>query len=214
MPSSLNDTGTLRCAFRTDGNGGFLFVNNHIRLHEIPAHPAHRFVFDLENASVEFELDIPADSTFFLPVNLTLGGLSVRYASAQPVSYAENELTLMRIPGMEPVIVLNDGRTVSLTEGINRIDDTDVVLLQYEEYVPSELTEISAEPVPNRCDSALLLSQTTVVSAASSSLLGFHVGTPPPQESTVSAPFVRITSASVSSSSFRNASSPCSSKMS
>ncbi len=162
MPSSLNDTGTLRCAFRTDGNGGFLFVNNHIRLHELPEHPAHRFVFDFGNDSMEFELDIPADSTFFLPVNLTLAGLPLRYASAQPVSHAENELTLMRIPGIEPIIVLNDGRTVSLTEGVNRIDETDVVLLPYKAYVPEELTEISVELIPNCCDSALLLSHLPV----------------------------------------------------
>ena len=157
MPSSLNDTGTLRCAFRTDGNGGFLFVNNHIRLHALPAYPKHRFAFDFADGSVTFELDIPSGGTFFLPVNLTLAGLSLRYAAAQPVSHGENGLVLLRIPGIEPVIVLNDGRTAVLTEGVNRIDDTDVVLLPYEEYVPGKLTGISAEPVPNRCDSALLL---------------------------------------------------------
>ena len=157
MPASLNDTETLRCAFRTDGKGGFLFVNNHIRLHELPGHPNHRFAFDFADESVAFDLDIPADSTFFLPVNLTLAGLSFRYASAQPVSYTENELTLMRIPGIDPVMVLRDGRTVSLTEGVSRIGDTDVVLLPYEEYVPDELTRISAEPVPKCCDAPILL---------------------------------------------------------
>jgi hypothetical protein len=157
MPASLNDTETLRCAFRTDGKGGFLFVNNHIRLHELPVHPKHRFAFDFADESVAFDLDIPADSTFFLPVNLTLAGLSFRYASAQPVSYTENELTLMRIPGIDPVMVLRDGRTVSLKEGVSRIGDTDVVLLPYEEYVPDELTRISAEPVPKCCDASILL---------------------------------------------------------
>ena len=157
MPSSLNDTGTLRCAFRTDGNGGFLFVNNHIRLHALPARTNHRFSFDFEDNSVAFDLDVPADSSFFIPVNLTLAGLPIRYASAQPVSHSENELTLMRIPGIEPVIALNDGRTAVLTEGVCRIGETDVILLPYAEYVPDELTQISAEPVPNLCDSALLL---------------------------------------------------------
>ena len=44
-PASLEDTQTLRCALRTDGEGGFLFVNNHIRLQKLPAHPAQPFTF-------------------------------------------------------------------------------------------------------------------------------------------------------------------------
>ncbi len=162
MPASLEDTETLRCAFRSDGSGGFLFINNHIRLQKFTAHPAHRFTFDLTNRTVSFELDVPEDSSFFLPVSLTLAGLPLIYASAQPVSCGDSSLTLLQIPGLAPVISLSDGRTIPLTIGMNRIDSTDVILLPYEEYLPSELTEIPVEKTPNRQDSAILLSHLPV----------------------------------------------------
>ena len=158
MPVSLEDTETLHCALRSDGNGGFLFVNNHIRLQALPARPAHRFTFEFRDRTVTFDLDIPSDSAFFLPVNLTLAGLQILYASAQPVSYDENSVTFLQIPEMEPVLVTADGRTVPLAVGTNRMDGTDVILLPYEEYQPGELTAIAAERTPNRCDSGLLLS--------------------------------------------------------
>jgi len=157
MPASLSDTETLRCAFRTNGTGGFLFINNHIRLEKLPAHPAHRFTFDLSDRTVSFEMDIPEDSSFFLPVSLNLGGLDLLYASAQPMEADESSLTLLTVPGLDPVISLNDGRRIPLTEGVNRIDSTDVILLPYEEYKPSELIPVSVERTPNRHDSALLL---------------------------------------------------------
>ena len=157
MPVSLEDTETLRCALRSDGCGGFLFVNNHIRLQVLPAHPAHHFSFDFKERTVSFELDIPSDSAFFLPVNLNLGGLNLRYATVQPVSYEENRVTFLQIPEIEPVVVLEDGRAVPLTVGSNRINGTDVILLSYEPYTIGKLTEIEAEQTPNRCDSALLL---------------------------------------------------------
>ncbi len=162
MPTSLADNETLRCAFRTDGSGGFLFVCNHTRLCILPAHPAHRFTFDLTDTSLSVTLDVPADSTFFLPIHLTLAGLSIQYAAAQPVSHEGNKLTLMCIPGMEPVISLCDGRSITLTEGVNIIDDSEVILIPYEKYVPSELIGISAEPVPNCCDADILLSHLPV----------------------------------------------------
>lgn len=162
MPVSLNDTDTLRCALRSDGDGGFLFVNNHIRLQVLPARPAHRFTFEFRDRTVTFDLDIPSDSAFFLPVNLTLAGLQILYASAQPVSYDENSVTFLQIPEMEPVLVTSDGRTVPLTVGVNRVDGTDVILLPYEEYQPGELTAAAAERTPNCCDSGLLLSHLPV----------------------------------------------------
>lgn len=162
MPTSLNDTETLRCAFRTDGHGGFLFVNNHIRLKALPAHPSQSFTFDLNDCKVSFSLDVPADSAFFIPINLTIGGLHLTYASAQPVSHSESSITLIQIPEIEAVISLSDGRIVNLTVGSNRIDDTDVILLPYEKYSPTVLTKIIVEPTENHCNAELLLSHLPV----------------------------------------------------
>ncbi|MBQ6863714.1 MAG: beta-galactosidase [Clostridia bacterium] len=156
-PSSKADTKTLRCALRSDGNSGFLFVNNHIRLHKMPAHPAHDFNIVFNNRTVSFSLDIPEDSSFFIPVNVSVGGLDILYATAQPVSFSENRLELLQIAGLDAVVSLANGQTYPLAPGLNRIHDTDVVLLQNECYEKSELHKASVSAVPKCCDPDLLL---------------------------------------------------------
>ncbi len=156
-PSSKADTKTLRCALRSDGNSGFLFVNNHIRLHKMPSHPAHDFNIVFNDRTVSFSLDIPEDSSFFIPVNVSVGGLDILYATAQPVSYSENRLELLQIAGLDAVVSLANGQTYPLSPGLNRMNDADVVLLQNECYEKSELHKASVSAIPKCCDPALLL---------------------------------------------------------
>ena len=157
MPSSLSDETTLRCALRTNGEGGFLFVNNHIRLKKLPEKKAYPFTFRFAKETVSFEMDVPSDCSFFLPVSLTLAGLKIRYAFAQPVSQRGTTLTLQEIPGLDPVVTLGDGRTIRLEPGENWIGETVVTLLPFEPYVPTALTPIAGERVSNTCSSALLM---------------------------------------------------------
>ena len=156
-PSGKDDKKTLRCALRSDGNSGFLFINNHIRLHKMPAHPAHSFNIAFNERTVSFSLDIPEDSSFFIPVNISVGGLDILYAAAQPVSYSENRLELLQIEGITPVIVLSDGKTYTLETGLNHINETDVVLLKNDINEKSELHKISASATEKCCDADILL---------------------------------------------------------
>ena len=156
-PSSKDDINTLRCALRSDGNSGFLFINNHIRLNKMPAHPAHGFNIAFNGKTVSFSLDIPEDSSFFIPVNISVGGLDILYAAAQPVSYSENRLELLQIEGLKAVIALADGKTYTLETGLNRINDTDVVLLKNEPYEGSVLQKVNASAVQKCCDPDVLL---------------------------------------------------------
>ncbi len=157
-PASKDDIETLRCAMRSDGNSGFLFINNHIRLHKMPAHPAHTFNIDFRDGQVSFVLNVPADSSFFIPVNISVAGLHMLFATAQPVSATERQLTLIQIPEITPTITLCDGRTITLEVGVNHIEQTDVILLPYKEYVASPLSEVQVEPVQSSCDADILLS--------------------------------------------------------
>ena len=156
-PSAKDDTKTLRCALRSDGNSGFLFVNNHIRLHKMPAHPAHDFKIAFHERTVSFSLDIPEDSSFFIPVNISVGGLDILYATAQPVSYSENRLELLQIAGMPAVVALANGQTYALEAGLNRINDTDVVLLKNEPYEKSVLQKAYVSVIQKCCDPDVLL---------------------------------------------------------
>ena len=91
-PESGSDTRTLRWSVRSDGTTGFLFVNNYQRLQPMPAKEGVQF--DLQLGDGLFRLPeepctVPADSSFFWPVNLDLGGVTLVYATAQPICRLE-----------------------------------------------------------------------------------------------------------------------------
>ena len=155
--TSLEDTETVRCALRSNGESGFLFVNNYTRLRKMPSHSNHPFDINLKDGNISFSIDIPSDCSFFIPVNISLAGLDLLYATAQPVSMEGNRLEFVEIRGVTPAITLRDGRRIVLKAGSNLIDQTEVVLLPYPEYTPSLLNEIGVERVENICNAEILM---------------------------------------------------------
>ncbi len=156
-PKDTDDHITLRCAFRTDGKGGFLFVNNHTRLLKLPAHPAKEFAFVLEDRTIFMTVNVPEDCCFIMPVGLNLAGLEIDYITAQPVLMQENELTFEKIPGIEPVVVLKDGQKIVLQDGMNKIDDATILLVEPIKYQPTALHELSVQKVDSIHSANLLL---------------------------------------------------------
>ena len=101
MPATLpdmrvtnkNDFATLRWAVRSDGNSGYIFVNNYQRLQPLPAKTNVQFKLNLPGGEFIFPakpVTIPADEFFFWPFNLDLGGVKLVYATAQPVCQIED----------------------------------------------------------------------------------------------------------------------------
>jgi hypothetical protein len=88
-PGGKEDTNTLRWCVRSDGNAGFVFVNNHERSRELPAKKDVQFAIRLPAGSVTFPdqaVTIPAGVRFFWPFNFDLGHrLKLAWATAQPV---------------------------------------------------------------------------------------------------------------------------------
>ena len=87
-PNKSSDTQQLRWCVRTDGNAGFLFVNNYQRLQTMPAKDAIQFDLRLKDSTLRIPrrpLTIPSESSFFWPFNLDLGGAKLIYATAQPI---------------------------------------------------------------------------------------------------------------------------------
>lgn len=156
MPKDLSDETTLRCALRSDGKSGFLFVSNRARINKFPAHPVQKFDIEFEDRNLSFEVDIPADCTFFFPVGISLAGLDLKYVTAQPVSLAEKYISFTRIRGMKSLVVLSDGRSFNLEEGCLTIDGTTIELLGEVDYAPTECFPINVEKVENTISPDLL----------------------------------------------------------
>lgn len=88
------DAHTLRYAVRTDGNSGFLFVNNYQDHVEMDAHEEVIFSVELGDESISFPqrstLTVKQKASFLLPFNFALDGLNLKYATAQPVTAMES----------------------------------------------------------------------------------------------------------------------------
>ncbi len=102
------DQETLRYSLRTDGKSGFVFVNNHQHLEELAEHPNVQFEIELGGESVsklvfpDQGMTIHKGSYFILPFGMDLGGIRLRYATAQFFCRQENTWFFL-IPQKEAV---------------------------------------------------------------------------------------------------------------
>lgn len=95
------DDSSLRYAYRTDGDRGFVFINNYERLQKLSAKKDIRF--DL--CGVKFPskpITIPAGTTCIFPVNID----GIRYATAQLIAKRDGRIYLQQIPGIPTEIAL------------------------------------------------------------------------------------------------------------
>jgi len=88
-PAGKNDTNTLRWCVRSDGNSGFVFVNNYERLRPLPPKSDVQFEVKLPAGALTFPdkpITVPSGSRFFWPFNFNLGkGVKLAWATAQPL---------------------------------------------------------------------------------------------------------------------------------
>jgi beta-galactosidase len=74
---------------RSEGERGFLFVNNHVRQYPMAAQKAAQFAVKLPGASITLPskpVDIADGAYFIWPLNLDLDGVNLHYATAQPMA--------------------------------------------------------------------------------------------------------------------------------
>lgn len=95
------DDSSLRYSYRTDGDSGFVFINNYERLQKLSA--KHGVQFDL--CGVKFPskpMTIPAGTVCIFPVNID----GIRYATAQLIAKRDGKIYLEQIPGIPTEISL------------------------------------------------------------------------------------------------------------
>ncbi|MBQ7886901.1 MAG: beta-galactosidase [Clostridia bacterium] len=106
------DTKRLRCALRTDGRSGFVFVNHYQRslaLEDVCGAVIHAL-------DVTFPpIDVCGDVSFFMPVHMVLANVHLRFATAQPLCRRGNTFFFAAIGGVAPEYVFD------LPEGKKRI---------------------------------------------------------------------------------------------
>ncbi len=84
----LTNSLELQRAIRTDGKKGFIFVNNRVKNDTVYQFNNVQFEIKLKDEILkvpEKTIDVPVDSYFYWPFNLTLSGATIKYATAQPI---------------------------------------------------------------------------------------------------------------------------------
>jgi hypothetical protein len=87
-PTGPEDRSVLRASARFNGVRGFIFVNNYIREHEMRSWPEAQLELNVSGEILlvpETPITVPANSYFYWPINMDFDGVSLRYATAQPI---------------------------------------------------------------------------------------------------------------------------------
>ena len=129
-PSGKEDSSTLRWSIRSDGERGFVFVNNYQRLLPMPAQAGVSFRVELPESVVEFPaVTVPEDSSFFWPFNLSIGGVCLRYATAQLVARVGDVVVFGATEGVEPEFAFLEGTRV-VSPGAEVAEDDGLVIVR------------------------------------------------------------------------------------
>lgn len=92
--ASHADHRSLRWCVRSDGYSGYLFVNNYQRFANMGEKSDVQFAVGLEKGVLALPANpiaIPANSAFFWPFHLQIGGVNIVYATAQPIAAIEHD---------------------------------------------------------------------------------------------------------------------------
>lgn len=106
-PAGKLDRETPRVAVRADAGSSFIFVNNHQKDHPLPERKEFQVQLKLASGTVSIPrqpVNIPSGAYTFWPVNLTLGGATLEYATAQPLCKLEDPdaAVFFAWPGITP----------------------------------------------------------------------------------------------------------------
>jgi hypothetical protein len=94
----------LRWAVRSQGDSGFVFINNYERFQQLTAKRQQLTACGITLP----RLNIPSGCMAVFPVNIA----GIHYATAQLVAHRDGKLYMMQIPGIPTTIALQSGKTL------------------------------------------------------------------------------------------------------
>ena len=117
----------LRWAVRSQGDSGFVFINNYERFCQLKAKSQKLIACDVAFP----RLTIPSGCKAIFPVNIA----GIRYATAQLVAKREGKIYMMQIPDIPTIISMRDGKTLKNVKprGTERPVYQDIYLLTKQE---------------------------------------------------------------------------------
>ncbi len=141
----VKDKTSLRCSVRSDGECGFLFVNNHNHIQQLSQKDDVVFTIQTRKNTVEIPIKtILPGCHFVMPFNFVYEDLKAQYITAFPVKKGDNLLVFTKIRGIEPVLCRESGEIIKLKEK-QTIDGVDIIVKEEVEYRVSQGNLINSE---------------------------------------------------------------------
>jgi beta-galactosidase len=164
-PSGAQDSETLRSAVRTDGDGGFIFINNYVHNLPMPVRKGVAFQISLPREKVVVPrnpVDIPSDAYLIWPFNLFLGSTRLVYSTAELLSKLDltdsTYYVFFAIPGVAPEFAFDEKTVGKITaEGATQIREHGHLYIGG--LNPGTSEAISIQPSSGKSIHILLLSQ-------------------------------------------------------
>ena len=129
LAKSPADLSVIRASVRCKNDQGFLFINNYVRDSTMPVRRATQFVVKLPGELLRIPstpVDIPSGAYFIWPFNLDLGGVRIKYSTAQLFTHitdGDSSIVLFfAIPGIVPEFAIDPASVASIRPGTARTE--------------------------------------------------------------------------------------------
>jgi beta-galactosidase len=122
MPSGPTDVNTLRWSVRSSNNSGFIFISNFERQVEMHDIPTVQFSIKTKAGVLQFPgkpVTIKKDAQLIWPFNLNMNGVTLKFATAQPLCKLDDNREPLYVffasEGISPEYVFDGVNIVSVT---------------------------------------------------------------------------------------------------
>jgi len=125
-PAGVRDQSTPRAAARIANDHGFVFINNYERNYALAEQRDLQITLKLPSGTLkipQLPLTVPSGAYLIWPVNLDLGGVTLQYATVQPLCKIGDPETLVFFawPGVRPELAFRaDSRAILLGTAATR----------------------------------------------------------------------------------------------
>jgi beta-galactosidase len=164
-PKGAADSETLRSAVRTDGESGFVFVNNYV--HNLPMPDRKGVAFRIRLAKETIQLprkaaDVPAGAYFIWPFNLSMGSTRLVYSTAELLTKLDSsnstDYVFFAVPRVAPEFAFDEKSGAKITAaGASEIRENGILYL--DGLKPGTGDAISIQPSSGKPIHILLLSE-------------------------------------------------------
>ncbi len=127
-PASPSDFSVPRLAARTNGRDGFIFLNNYVRYSQMPTWLGAQITVKLPGETLAIPskpITIPSGAYFIWPFNLDVGGVLLKYSTAQLFTRITTNggetFFFVAVPGVEPEFLFARGLAPSVETEAGRV---------------------------------------------------------------------------------------------